>query len=251
MTTSFLYGIHTLEMLFAKQPERIVRLYMQVQRDEQTIQLFKQLAKQHAIPLELVSREKLDHLTQRASHQGVVAQCAMAKSLNEAALQVILSELVAPAFFLILDNIQDPHNLGACLRSAEATGVHAVLAPKDKSVGLTSTVSKVACGAAEIVPFIQVTNLARTLRDLKEHNIWIFGAAGEAKKSLYQADFTLSTAIVLGAEGAGLRRLTREHCDELLHIPMYGAVSSLNVAVAAAVFLFEAVRQRGIDAASP
>jgi 23S rRNA (guanosine2251-2'-O)-methyltransferase len=156
----------------------------------------------------------------------------------------MLDALTVPAFLLVLDGVQDPHNLGACLRSADAAGVHAVIAPKDKSVGLTPTVVKVASGAAESVPFIQVTNLARTLRSLKDRNIWIYGAAAEADQTLYQAKLTGSIALVLGAEGSGLRRLTREHCDGLLTIPMRGSVSSLNVSVATGIFLFEALRQR-------
>ena len=244
MSKSFLYGIHTIEMLLAKQPQRIIQLYIQAQRDDQKIQQIKAQAKKLNVSVSLVSRDELDRFSQCAPHQGVAASCVPAKKYNEADLQDILSNLTGPALLLVLDGIQDPHNLGACLRSADAAGVHAVIAPKDKSVGLTPTVSKVASGAAESVPFIQITNLARTLRDLRDNNIWIFGAAGEAEKSVYQADFTVSAAIVMGAEGVGLRRLTCEHCDDLLHIPMQGVVSSLNVSVATGIFLFEAVRQR-------
>ena len=149
-----------------------------------------------------------------------------------------------PAFLLILDNIQDPHNLGACLRSADAAGVHAVIAPKDRSVGITDTVRLVACGAAEHVPFVQVTNLARTIRQLKKSGIWIYGAAGKAAESLYKTDLSGPLAIVMGSEGKGLRRLTSEHCDFLISIPMAGSAESLNVSVAAGICLFEAVRQR-------
>ena len=148
------------------------------------------------------------------------------------------------AFLLILDNVTDPHNLGACLRSADAAGVHGVIAPKDKAVGLTSTVSKVACGAAETVPFYQVTNLARTLKELQERGIWLYGTAGEASESVFKTDLKGPIAIVMGAEGKGLRRLTRESCDHLINIPMTGSVSSLNVSVATGICLFEAVRQR-------
>ena len=147
-------------------------------------------------------------------------------------------------FLLILDGVQDPHNLGACLRTADAAGVHAVIAPKDRSASLTPTVRKVACGAAETVPFIQVTNLARTMRFLQEQQIWLFGACADGEKTLYQADLNVPIGLVLGAEGAGLRRLTREHCDMLLTIPMHGFVSSLNVSVATGIFLFEALRQK-------
>jgi 23S rRNA (guanosine2251-2'-O)-methyltransferase len=145
---------------------------------------------------------------------------------------------------LVLDGVQDPHNLGACLRSADAAGVDAVIVPKDKAAGLTPVVRKVACGAAENVPFFQVTNLARTLRDLQERGIWLIGAAGEAESSLYQADLRGPLALVMGAEEQGMRRLTREHCDVLVNIPMAGSVESLNVSVATGICLFEAVRQR-------
>jgi 23S rRNA (guanosine2251-2'-O)-methyltransferase len=150
-----------------------------------------------------------------------------------------------PPFLLILDGVQDPHNLGACFRSADAAGVHAIIAPKDKAVGITPVVSKVACGAAETVPFIQVTNLARTMEMLKEQGVWLYGAAGEAEQTVYQTKLTGAIGIVMGAEGDGMRRLTRETCDVLLKIPMHGTVSSLNVSVATGIFLFEVVRQRG------
>ncbi len=186
----------------------------------------------------------MDRLTDEANHQGVVAFCAKTHVYSEAELKQLLQELDKPPFLLVLDGVQDPHNLGACFRSADAAGVHAIIAPKDKSVGITPVVSKVACGAAETVPFVQVTNLARTLEDLKEMGIWIYGAAGEAEKTVYQTDLAGAVAIVLGAEGDGLRRLTRDTCDGLVKIPMLGSVSSLNVSVATGILLFEVVRQR-------
>ena len=149
-----------------------------------------------------------------------------------------------PPFLLILDSVTDPHNLGACLRSADAAGVQAVIAAKDKSAPLNSTARKVACGAAETVPFITVTNLARTMRELQDRGVWLIGAAGEASSNIYTTDLVGPVAIVMGAEGKGLRRLTREHCDSLVHIPMAGTVSSLNVSVATGICLFEALRQR-------
>lgn len=163
---------------------------------------------------------------------------------NEDDLFDILDNLKQPPFLLILDCIQDPHNLGACLRSADAAGVHAVVAPKDRAVSLTETVRKVACGAAEHVPFVMVTNLARTLKQLKEQGLWLVGTADDAKQSLFDVDLTGPLALVMGAEGKGLRRLTREYCDFLVHIPMAGSVECLNVSVATGVCLFEAVRQR-------
>ncbi len=240
------FGLHTVLALLKKQPERIIRLALLSGRHDQKMQALIELAKQHHIKIELIARTALDQLTHQANHQGVVAYCLSPKRYAEHDLPQLLDNLASPAFLLILDGIQDPHNLGACLRSADAAGVHAVIAPKDKSVGLTPTVCKVASGAAETVPFIQVTNLARTLHFLKEQNIWLFGAAGEAEKNVYQADLTVPLAIILGSEGSGMRRLTREHCDLVLHIPMQGSVSSLNVSVAAGIFLFEAVRQRYI-----
>ena len=163
---------------------------------------------------------------------------------NENDLFEILRHLQQPPFLLILDGLQDPHNLGACLRSADAAGVHAVIVPKDRAVSLTDTVCKVACGAAEHVPLVTVTNLARTLKQLKELGLWLVGTADDAKQSLYDVDLTGPLALVMGAEGKGLRRLTKEHCDFLVHIPMAGSVECLNVSVAAGVCLFEAVRQR-------
>jgi 23S rRNA (guanosine2251-2'-O)-methyltransferase len=161
-------------------------------------------------------------------------------------LDDVLETLEEPPLLLVLDGVQDPHNLGACLRSADAFGVHAVIAPKDRAVGINATVEKVACGAAETVPYITVTNLARTLRELKERNIWVVGAAGEAEQDLHGFRHPGALAWVLGAEGEGLRRLTRETCDELVRIPMLGSVESLNVSVSAGVCLFEARRQRAL-----
>lgn len=241
---NLIVGLHAVEALLQKQPERVTQLYLLKDRQDNKIQAIVDLAKQHHIKMEFYSRHGLDHLVHQDNHQGVVAICQKAKVYSEQDLESILAKLKEPAFLLILDGIQDPHNLGACLRSADAAGVHAVIAPKDKSVGLTQAVAKVASGAAETIPFIQVTNLARTMRFLKDQNIWLFGAAAEADKTLHQADLTMSIALVLGAEGVGLRRLTREHCDMLLNIPMRGFVNSLNVSVATGIFLFEALRQR-------
>jgi 23S rRNA (guanosine2251-2'-O)-methyltransferase len=166
---------------------------------------------------------------------------------READLWAHLEALDHPPLVLVLDGVTDPHNLGACLRSADAAGVDAVILPKDKSASVTPVVRKVACGAAETVPLHAATNLARVLKGLKERGIWLYGAAGEARSSLYAQDLTGPAALVLGSEGAGLRRLTREHCDFLVHLPMAGAVSSLNVSVATGVCLFEVVRQRTAD----
>jgi 23S rRNA (guanosine2251-2'-O)-methyltransferase len=239
----FLFGIHAVEALLTQQPERVMQLYFQKDRMDKRIQALFDLAESLDLKTNLVPRNELDKLSENGVHQGVVASCQKPNQYTEQDLEKIISAAAKP-FLLILDGIQDPHNLGACLRSADAAGVHAVIVPKDKSVSMTATVIKVASGAAETIPFIQVTNLARTLRYLKEQGIWIFGAAGDAPQSLYQADLSGPVAIVMGAEGEGMRRLTREHCDVLLNIPMQGSVSSLNVSVATGIILFEALRQR-------
>ncbi len=192
-------------------------------------------------------REELDRLAPDLNHQGVLVRARAPAALGENALRQLLERIEPPYLLLVLDGVQDPHNLGACLRTADAAGVHAVIAPKDRSVGLTPVVCKVASGAAESIPFVQVTNLARTLEMLaKEYQVWITGTAGESDMSLYDADFQGSTAIVMGAEEKGMRRLTREHCDQLISLPMAGSVESLNVAVATGVTLFEAIRQRNV-----
>jgi 23S rRNA (guanosine2251-2'-O)-methyltransferase len=188
------------------------------------------------------SPDRLDGLAGHGRHQGVVARVSEAKRSHS--LDDTLDAVTGPPLLLVLDGIQDPHNLGACLRVADAAGVSAVVAPKDRAVGLNATAAKVASGAAETVPYFPVTNLARTLRELKERNIWIVGTSEDAKEDLFTADFPDAVAWVLGAEGEGMRRLTREHCDYLVRIPMLGAVESLNVSVAAGIVLFESVRRR-------
>lgn len=238
-----IFGLHAVEALLKTHPERVTRLFILQKRDDQKIQAIVELAEVHNIKIELTPRLELDRLVNAENHQGVVALSQLAKNYSEQDLGVIL-ETHAKPLLLILDGVQDPHNLGACLRSADAAGVHAVIAPRDKAVGLTPTVSKVASGAAETVPFIQVTNLARTMKYLQDNGVWLYGAAAEAETTLYQADLKGSVAIVLGGEGAGLRRLTRDSCDVLVKIPMQGTVSSLNVSVATGIFLFEALRQR-------
>lgn len=235
-------GIHAVDALLKTQPQRVERLVFLNNRDDKKIQSLLESAKSLGIKVEHFSRQDLDRMAEGENHQGVIAFCTPAKTYSENDLENLLDTVSKP-FLLVLDGVQDPHNLGACLRTADAAGVHAVIAPKDNAVGMTPTVSKVASGAAEKIPYFQVTNLARTLKGLKERGIWVFGAAGEADKNIFAADLRGSIAIVLGAEGTGLRRLTREHCDVLLKIPMQGSVSSLNVSVAAGVFLFEALRQ--------
>lgn len=243
--SEIVFGLHAVLVLLEKNPERISNVNILAERHDKKIQSIIELCKQSRIKVNTISKQELDRMTQQANHQGVVALCQTSKKYTEYDLEVLLENLSVPPFLLILDGVQDPHNLGAILRSADAAGVHAVISPKDKAVGITPAVSKVACGAAETIPFVQVTNLARTMDFLKEKNIWIYGAAGEAEKSLYESKLTGGIAIAMGAEGEGLRRLTRDKCDFLLKIPMQGTVSSLNVSVATGVFLFEVVRQRG------
>jgi 23S rRNA (guanosine2251-2'-O)-methyltransferase len=237
------FGLHAVDALFAKNPQRIQKLCVVHGREDQKIKTLIQLARQHNLRVETISRSELDHLASDENHQGVLAFVTPQKTYSEGDLKDLLADN-PKSLLLILDNVQDPHNLGACLRSADAAGVTAVIAPRDKAVGITPTVSKVSCGAAESVPFIQVTNLARTLKFLQDQGVWLYGAAAEATKTLYEVDLAGATGVVLGAEGTGLRRLTQDHCDVLVKIPMQGTVSSLNVSVAAGVFLFESVRQR-------
>lgn len=191
----------------------------------------------------MANRQWLDEKVEGAVHQGIIARVREGRQYQENDLPALLESVDTP-FLLVLDGVTDPHNLGACLRSADAAGVHAVIVPRDRSAQLNATAKKVACGAAENVPLIRVTNLARTLRLLQEMNVWIVGTAGEADHTLFQSKMTGPMALVMGAEGEGMRRLTREHCDELISIPMAGTVSSLNVSVATGICLFEAVRQR-------
>jgi len=222
----------------------VLQLWAVTKRNDARMAGLLELAEVHGVAVTACSRDELDQRCGGGRHQGVMALCKQPPSYHEKDLLDLLDGLDEPPFLLILDGVTDPHNLGACLRSADGAGVHAVLAPKDKAAGLNATVRKVACGAAEHVPFIQVTNLARTLRQLQERGIWLVGTAGETDQSLYQTDLKGPLAIIMGSEGKGMRRLAREHCDALVKIPLLGSVESLNVSVAAGISLYEAVRQR-------
>jgi 23S rRNA (guanosine2251-2'-O)-methyltransferase len=213
-------------------------------RDAGRVAEIQALAQRSGVAVSAASTEQLDKLAEGGRHQGVVAEIQPRSVDPETLLEEVLETAGATPFLLVLDGVQDPHNLGACLRSADAAGVHAVIAPRDRASGLTPVVRKVAAGAAESVPFIAVVNLARTLRELKDRGIWLVGTDDSADKALYDVDLKGPLAIVLGGEGEGLRRLTRESCDMLVRIPMAGAVESLNVSVATGVVLYEAVRQR-------
>ncbi|MCP3849949.1 MAG: 23S rRNA (guanosine(2251)-2'-O)-methyltransferase RlmB [Gammaproteobacteria bacterium] len=223
--------------------EQISALYVDRGRKDNRITAIVDLAKKKSVKVTFVQRKKLDELTS-GNHQGVVALSKTPKVKSESFLDDLLQQLETTPFLLVLDGVQDPHNLGACLRTADAAGVDAIIVPKDRSVSLTPTVRKVACGADQNVPLIQVTNLARTLKLLKTYQIWVVGTAGETKSTIYTADLKGPLALVMGTEGKGMRRLTKENCDALVKIPMAGSVESLNVSVATGITLFEAVRQR-------
>lgn len=266
-----IYGFHAVKNLLLNANAAIDKIYLLEGRNDarshDVLQLLKDRGSVNAIAVETLPRAAIDQLTGFATHQGFVALCGSAgkkkyeqqgveQSEHGGAdsyrtLEDLLPQVIDNAFFLVLDGVKDPQNLGACLRTANAAGVHAVIAPRDNAVGLTSAVRKVACGAAEVTPFFQVTNLGRTLRFLKEQGVWIYGAAVDdgdggndrrASQSIFDVKMTLPLALVMGAEDKGLRHLTREQCDFLVHIPMHGTVQSLNVSVATGICLFEVVK---------
>lgn len=244
MRPEYIFGIHAATTTLNRDSKRVKGMWVQKGRNDNRMQKLLDLAAQQGVRMQWASRKELDDMVEGGVHQGVVVAVEPIQAKNEQFLDSMLDKLEEPAFLLVLDGVTDPHNLGACLRTADAAGVHAVIAPKDKSAPLNATASKVACGAAEVVPYVLVTNLARTLKDLQQRGIWITGTAGEAQTLIYDADLKGPMALVMGAEGKGMRRLTREHCDHLVKIDMAGEVSSLNVSVATGVCLFEAVRQR-------
>lgn len=241
--SELVFGLHAVAAALRHTPDEVQEVWLDRNRRDRSLGEIRSLASNQGVSLHETERHALDRLAPGARHQGAVARVRAVPVASERDLDRLLERVDAP-LLLVLDGVQDPHNLGACLRTADAAGVHAVIAPADRAVGLTATVRKVASGAAESVPFVQVTNLARTLERLKQGGIWFAGLAGEGEQSLYDLDCTGPLGLVLGAEGAGLRRLTRERCDWLVQIPMVGQVESLNVSVAAGVALFEAVRQR-------
>jgi len=243
--TSLTFGIHAVLSLLEHQPENIKESYCMQGVLNTRLKSLVQLAQQQGIAVQFFQSKKLTSLAQGGRHQGVVAVTLSGVSdVKQYDLFSILDALEKPALLLILDSIQDPHNLGACLRTANAAGVDAVIVPKDKATGITPVVSKVASGALDTTPFIQVTNLARTMEQLKERGVWLIGTSDAATQSLYQTDLKDSVAIVMGNEGKGMRRLTQEKCDVLASIPMLGSVESLNVSVASGVCLYEVLRQR-------
>lgn len=243
------FGIHAVNELIKRSPERFIELFLLKGREDERLMPIINLAKKYGISAQLVNRKVLDNKSDGEQHQGVIARITPGKTYTEADLDDFLNAAEKQGnlpFFLILDGVTDPHNLGACLRNADAAGVQAIIVPKDNAARLSATVRKVAVGAAETVPLVQVTNLARTMKQLQEKGVWIIGTAGETDTCLYDVKLNGPLALVMGAEGKGMRRLTRENCDELVKLPMAGSVSSLNVSVATGICLFEIVRQRGV-----
>lgn len=237
-----IFGFHAVTARLRHDASSVEEIYVDAKRVDRRMQELLTTAKGMNVRVIMVDDERLDRIVGTRRHQGVIAvagELSLARNLDE-----LLDAIEGPPLLLVLDGITDPHNLGACLRVADGAGAHAVIVPKDRAVGLNATAAKVASGAAETVPYITVTNLARTLRELKERNIMLIGTTDDAEETIYRADFSGPVALVMGSEGEGMRRLTRETCDILVRVPMYGAVESLNVSVASGVCLFEARRQR-------
>ncbi len=239
-----IYGIHTVLGALRANLGNVLEVWMDQRRQDARMRAIENAAQQMGLKVQAVQGKTLQRLVGEAGHQGVVARYRLGRDLAENDLLKILDDIDVPAFVLVLDGVTDPHNLGACLRTAEAAGVHAVIAPADRAAPITPVVRKIACGAAERLPFVTVSNLARTLRALQSQGLWICGTDERAGTCLYELDLTMPLALVLGAEGKGMRRLTREHCDYLSYLPMAGRVESLNVSVAAGICLYEALRQR-------
>lgn len=246
MTDSMVYGIHAVNALLRNPHRTIKKLCVNQDNQNPRLDALYQHALTTKIPIEPLSAQQLDQRYPDVNHQGIVALATEQPPLGERDIPLLLQALTSPALILMLDGVTDPHNLGACLRAADGAGVDFVIIPKDKSASITPIVSKVASGAAEFIPVVRVTNFVRAMEILKAQQIWIYGAAGEASARIDHLDCQIPIALVMGAEDRGLRRLTREHCDALFALPMLGSVSSLNVAVASGICLYEAVRQRSI-----
>lgn len=244
MSSTHLFGIHAIQAALDYSPQKIRKVWIDAQRQDARLQQVINELAALGISAEKTERKKLDRMADGKSHQGIIAAVELPPMHSEDRLKQDVLALSESAFYLVLDQVQDPHNLGACLRTADAVGVHGIIVTKDNAAGITATVCKVASGAAETVPVYQVTNLARVLRWLKEQNIWVMGAAGEAEQTIYDMKLDMPLALVMGAEGSGMRQLTRQHCDFLVKIPMLGQVESLNVSVAAGVMMYEILRQK-------
>jgi len=242
MKSKLIFGFHAVTSRLRHEASSVDEIYVDSERVDRRMQDLLQAAKAANVRIIMADDQRLNNMVGTRRHQGVIAKAAqlsLARNLDE-----LLDAIEGPPLLLVLDGITDPHNLGACLRVADGAGAHAVIVPKDRAVGLNATAAKVASGAADTVPYITVTNLARTLRELKERDILLIGTTEDSEKSLYEAEFSGPAALVMGSEGEGIRRLTRETCDVLVSIPMFGAVESLNVSVASGVCLYEARRQR-------
>ncbi len=246
MSKTTIHGIHAVLTAIENDAANILALWADTQQPNKRLSQLLSSAKKVGLKVRHADSRQLEKLAKSNKHQHIVAEYQMPDAYSENDLFDLLTNLDEPPLLLILDGVTDPHNLGACLRTSEAAGVHAVIIPRDNSVGLTPTVRKVASGAAELVPLIQVTNLARTLESLKDAGVWIMGTSDKAEGDVFEQNFTGSMALVMGAEGTGIRRLTEKHCDYLLNLPMAGKISSLNISVATGICLYEAVRQRRI-----
>ncbi len=242
MSARILFGFHAVTVRLKTAPASVLEIHLDVKRRDARMRQFAERAREAGAKLIDSSDAQLTQLAGTARHQGVVARVTALVARHS--LDDVLDDVKGAPLVLVLDGVTDPHNLGACLRVADGAGAHAVIAPKDHAVGLNATVAKVASGAAETVPYLMVTNLARSLNEMKERDIRIVGTSDDAERTIYDLDLSGPVALVLGAEGTGLRQLTRKTCDELVRIPMQGAVESLNVSVAAGVCLYEALRQR-------
>ncbi|PCI23091.1 MAG: 23S rRNA (guanosine(2251)-2'-O)-methyltransferase RlmB [Piscirickettsiaceae bacterium] len=241
-----IYGIHAAQAFFENAASRVVNVWFDRQRVDNKLVQLKAALGELGLPYQDEDKKTLDKLAKGGNHQGVVITARLPQELAEDALKKALKQTKGNAFYLVLDQVTDPHNLGACLRTALAAGVQGVIVPKDNACRINATVCKVASGAAELLPVYRVTNLSRTLKWLKTVGVWLSGAAGEAEKSIFSAELSGSVAIVMGAEGKGLRKLTQQQCDQLIKIPMTANTESLNVSVAAGIILYEVVRQNGI-----
>jgi 23S rRNA (guanosine2251-2'-O)-methyltransferase len=243
------YGLHAVTAVLARRPRDVLSLAIAAGRDDARMRDLRTLAHSQGVQAVDAASADLDQETGGAAHQGVVARVKPSMPLDENGLVDLLTAARTPPLVLVLDGVSDPHNLGACLRTADAAGATAVVAPRDRAAGLTPAVRKVAAGAAETIAFAQVTNLARSLRDMKQAGLWIAGTAADGEQDLYACDLSGPLAVVMGSEGRGLRRLTRDSCDFAVRLPMNGTVASLNVSVAAGIALFEALRQRRVRVA--
>ena len=235
-----IYGIHAVEAALRNQPENVLQVFVQQGRNDNRIKTILSIAKNSGVSLQSIANDKLKEKCPRARHQGVVAEIRRSHS-GQVSLEEILEK--ESVLLLVLDEVQDPHNIGACLRTADAIGVDAVIVSKNRSPALTPVIRNVASGAAETVPYIMVSNLARALDKIKQSNVWVVGTSGDGDQSIYSTNASQRLALVMGSEGKGMRRLTREACDELVSIPMQGSVESLNISVATAVCLYEIRRQ--------